>query len=70
MDVDNAKEFAKLGGIALLQQFLDSKDEELVQIVISTIANIASSGKEEKGKEEEKEGGERGDGGGRRGGRG
>lgn len=43
MDVDNAKEFAKLGGVALLQSFLDTKDEELVQIVISTIANIASS---------------------------
>jgi hypothetical protein len=43
MDIDNAKEFAKLGGIALLQTFLETKDEELVQIVISTIANIASS---------------------------
>jgi hypothetical protein len=46
MDIDNAKEFAKLGGVALLQSFLDTKDEELVQIVVSTIANIASSGKE------------------------
>jgi hypothetical protein len=43
MEIDNAKEFAKLGGIALLQAFLATKDEELVQIVISTIANIASS---------------------------
>jgi len=43
MEIDNAKEFAKLGGIALLQSFLETKDEELVQIVISTIANIASS---------------------------
>lgn len=44
MDIDNAREFSKLGGVALLQDFLESKDEELEQIAISTIANIASSG--------------------------
>lgn len=44
MEIDNAREFAKEGGVSLLQTFLSSGDEELEQIVISTIANIASSG--------------------------
>jgi hypothetical protein len=43
MDIDNAREFVKEGGISLLESFLDTKDEELIQIVISMIANIASS---------------------------
>lgn len=43
MEIDNAREFAKEGGVSLLQAFLATKDEELEQVVISTIANIASS---------------------------
>lgn len=56
MDIDNAREFSKLGGVSLLQDFLETKDEELEQIAISTIANIASSGKYTKQEREYKKG--------------